>query len=158
MWIAYSQKCLRGGDCSREHSCYLFSPGVWFLMFVEETGIPFFRIDMGIQKVLMSILVTNGISVQLFLETLGRMLRGEALEIPQNDKMLKARCSMGLPLCFLLWNFTAIGRERSDCSYNRAEREMSSMEDPSSLWAECRKIIEKISETFKNHKHNMFFK
>jgi len=77
--------------------------------------------------------IISGVSVQFFLETLGRMLEGEALEILQNEKMMKARCSMGLPLCFLHWNFTAEGKDRSDCSYNRAEREKSSMENPSSL-------------------------
>lgn len=57
------------------------------------------------------------------------MLQGEALEIPQNDKM---RYSVRQPLCFLSWDFTAKGKERSDCSYNRAEREMPGMEIPSS--------------------------
>lgn len=103
----------------RIHSCYVFYPGVWFLMFVEKTSFFFFFfsfIDMRIQKVLMFVSVINGISVQLFLETWGKMLWGEALEIPQNDKMTKAKCSARQPLCFLSWDFTAKGKDRSDCS------------------------------------------
>lgn len=39
----------------------------------------------------MSIFVINGFYVHLFLEPLGRMLQGQALEIPQNDKIMKVR-------------------------------------------------------------------
>lgn len=48
MWIANSQKCLEEESSSREYLCYLFSPGVCFLMFAEETWIPFCRKSLNV--------------------------------------------------------------------------------------------------------------
>lgn len=108
----------------------------------------------------MSIFVINGFYVYFFLEPLGRMLQGEALETPQNGKMMKVRWGWGC-----LHGFyhgipqQKAKREATALTAGQREREMSSMKNPSSLRAECRKIIEKINETFKNHRHNnMFFK
>lgn len=155
MWIANSQKCLEEESSPREYLCYLFSPGVCFLMFAEETWIPFCRRSLNVYICYQWFLcpLLSG----AFREDVAKGTPGNPTEW-QNDE---SEMSMRPPSWFLLWNFTAKSKEGGDCTYNRAERErkMSSLKNPSSLWDECRKRIEKISESFKNHRHsNMFFK
>lgn len=145
---AWRKKTLPENICG-----YLFSPGVWFLMFAEETRIPFCGESLNAYicyQWLLCLLFPGA-----FREDVARGSTGNSTE-RQNDE---SEMRMGLPSWFLSWNSTAKGKEGGDCAYNRAEREMSSMKNPSSLRAECRKIIENINETFKNHRHsNVFFK
>lgn len=138
MWIANSQKCLEEENSSREYLCYLFSPGVWFLMFAEETRIPFCGESLNVYicyQWLLCLLFPGA-----FREDVARGSTGNPTEW-QNDE---SEMRMGLPSWFLSWNSTAKGKEGGDCAYNRAEREMSSMKNPSSLQGECRREWEKM--------------
>lgn len=153
MWIANSQKCLEEESSSREYLCYLFSPGVCFLMFAEETWIPFCRQSLNVYICYQWFLCP--LIPGAFREDVARASTGNPTEW-QNDE---SEMSMGFLFMVFIVEFHSKKQRGSWLHLGQREREMSGMKNPSSLWAECRKIIEKISETFKNHGHSkVFFK
>lgn len=103
----------------------------------------------------MSILVISGFYVHLFLEPLGRILQGGSTGNRtewQNDAIeMRMGCLHGF---YRGISQQKAKREATALTRGYREREMSSLKNPSSLGAECRKIIEKISETFKKRRHN----